>query len=559
MSREFIAILIIALILFQCDFEETNQVDLRPAVPSVTNIKISDIDNSNTSSDLTVTFTEPTDKSVIAEYQLVIVPIAGFEEITLEIVRRNDKGNYFKIPVGRAEEHVRLSDDVKDLFGNALIEETNYIAFVLSISADNGYNDKLSSNSNVFKLSRFATAVSNISLLDVGNTNSPSDLRVEFSEPVNNTSILEYRLLVTARDFMLTPEVAIQAEEGEYISFEKGSGEYAKELPDNLQTIDGVNIREENELALHILSIPDGVAANESSLSQAVGFTLKNESFIKTISTNFNGNGGIIIANNGEILVTNLGSVNSPQGQGITIFDPVSQTIEKIPTSFRGGFGGAAEGDGVFFASAKEPIVLYYDLIADELEIFYSSPGTGPKLETATDVAILNGSKFVAACNGVYNLAESAFNDNIEIRPVQTVGLSCPVNLEFNGQGHAFILNRQSNTIQYTPTFFQDGSTTTLVTFPDLVTSISFSLERDRLYAITEAGKLYEVNYRTKTYELIAGSDGAIQDGAALQAGILRPHYLAVSDADDAIYFTDWASDEGSIQNVVLKKFEFKR
>ncbi|MCR9254231.1 MAG: hypothetical protein NXI20_27710 [bacterium] len=557
MFKKLTYLILSAAIFMQCDFENDNTVELKPQVGSVSSINISDIGSTNTSSDLSISFIAPNDESSILEYQLVVVAIDEFEEISLNTVIRANNSAFYRIPVQGDYTDLTLDASISDISNNPLLEEVNYIAFILSVSNDNSLDSKLSTNSNVFKLSNKATPVSNVTVLDIGNFNSTEDINITFQEPVNNSSIGGYRLFITNADFNMTAEIADQADEDEYIAVDKGEGNYSLSVPVGLQTVDGSVIEEDSDLAVHILSLPDGQAAEESSISNPIPFTLLNESFIKTVATNLKGNGGIIVANNGKIVISNLGTLESPNGQGFSVYDPFTETLDKTPTSFRGTYGGAAWGTGVYMATASEPNVLFYDLADESLSFFFS----GNPLETPTDVATLGGTRFFADCDGLFEVRVSSFTGNFELTSLQPSSalLRCPINLEFNSSGNAFVLNRASADVLFAQNIFADNTLSTLVTLPDIAAAISYSPERDRLYAITQVGKIYEINYRTQSYELIAGSDGTVQDGLALQAGILRPYYLAVSDLEDAIYFTDLETIDGDNEAVILKKFQFKR
>lgn len=550
------------LALMGCEFQNQEPQQASLLLPKVTNVKIVDAGNSNTPADLQISF-QTNDSDNVSEYRLVAVPMKLLGEISLSLVEQREISAYPLIELNQSTENLSLGDNqANDLLGNPIAEDSVYFGFILSVSASPAHQHTLSTPSNLFNYSSIANPVKNITIFDVDNSNSASDIKVAFDEPVNNLGISEYRLFVTSANHDLSLSELSGADPNQYYTFDPGEGTYAIELSDSFRTIDGTSIEEENALAVYILSAADGEVAQHPALSLPSAFILKNEPFIKTIDTVFAGNGGVIISSSGLVLVGNLGSnLTNPTGDGLYSYDPGTNEVIIVSSTFPAGHGGSNYGAGkMLVVGADVPVIYEVDLSNNELNPY--NIAYFDRIGIPTDIEEFSGSNspgFISGSEGIFRIEFGGSGPGAFQKQIDNPAVSYPVNIEIGAFNECFVINHNSKEILYSPNVLSDGTLQTLLSLPSIVESISYSAKRDRLYAITTGGRIYEINHTTKSYGVIAGSQGTVQDGKAIDSGIRQPAYLAVSDQENRIYFTDRTVKDRSSQLVNLRYLEFSR
>ncbi|MEQ8473827.1 MAG: hypothetical protein RIC35_21705 [Marinoscillum sp.] len=550
------------LALIGCEFQNQEPQQTSLLLPKVTNVKIVDAGNANTPADLIISFHSNSSENV-AEYRLIAVPMKLLGEISLTQVEQREISAYPLIEQNSSTENLRLGDSpANDILGNPMMEDSVYFGFILSVSASSGYQNTLSTPSNLFNYSSIANPVKNITVFDVGNANDPSDIKVTFNEPVNNLGIAEYRMFVTSADSDVSITELSSASTNQYYSLTPGKETYTIKLSDSFKAFDGTSLEEEIPLSTYILSVSDGDVAQHPALSLPSNFILKNDPFIMTVDTAFAGNGGIIISNSGLVLIGNLGSnLTNPTGDGLFSFNPATNQFRIISSTFPAGHGGSNYGVGkMLIIGADVPEIYEVDLSTHELNPYNIAYFN--KIGIPTDIEEFSGSNspgFISGSEGIFRIEIGGSGPGAFQKQIDNPVISYPINIEIGVSNECFVINHNSKELLYSPNVLTEGTLQPLLSLPSIIVSISYSSQRDRLYAITTGGRIYEINHTTKTYEAIGGSQGTIQDGKAINSGIRQPAYLAVSDQENRIYFTDRTVRDRSSQIVNLRYLEFPR
>ncbi|MCR9250463.1 MAG: hypothetical protein NXI20_08555 [bacterium] len=550
--KVIIVLIVMTLTVTCCEFQNNEDITKKEFVGAVSNVVVQDVGNSGNPSDLKVSFDSAPNENEIASYQIFIVQTDEFVGFSIDHIISQGLEPAEIILTSGLNNDIRLAESTLDISGNALEPDESYFLYILSVSTDQSKGNSLSLNSNIFSYSDFTSPVTDICIKDIGNSNSHQDIYIEFSEPINRSAISGYKLLITENSFLLNQGLASNAPDSTFLYLEPGQLNYNIQIPETLKNIDGSIIRENQGYSVYLLSIADGVGANQNTLSEAVNFTIENTKYVQTISSQFEGNGGIVVAY--KVFVYNLGSLSNPNGSGVKLIDPESGDINILLTPFSGATGGSAWGNGSYICTANRQI--YFLDEQNRYDLFFS----GPPLTLTTDLEVRSFTRFVADCSGIYTVAEgpTGFIELRDLYPKSEL-LTCPINLEFGYQNSAFIVNNRSKEIIYTGEFgMENAEFIELLTLPETIASITFSKSRNKLYAATEDGYIYEINYLSRTFEKVAGGP-KIQDGVAELAGITRPYSIAVDEARNCLYFTDLSTQPASNGRVVLRKLGFER
>ena len=123
------------------------------AVLPATNLILDDVTNFGDGRDLELRFTAPADETTVAEYRVFIVKAANAAAFTTSAAASVPAGRSTTVGTGVAERVVGLAADARDTDGDAIVEGSTYVAFVLSVSASStAQGDTLSAVSNELPL-----------------------------------------------------------------------------------------------------------------------------------------------------------------------------------------------------------------------------------------------------------------------------------------------------------------------------------------------------------------------------------------------------------------------
>lgn len=239
---------------------------------AVTNVHVDDISNFNDGRDVQVTFNRATNEDRILEYRIIVVKAAQANGFTLASANAVPASNYTSVSKTGANLSKVLYSHSRDAFGEIIREGVDYRVFVLSVSRGGNHElNSLSAPSAVFNLtnSTALNVVTNVIAEDVGNAGDGSDLQVRFNKLANETSLLEYRIMVVrtanANTFDLT--TANNVSSNNYTRVAKTGSNITQRLHSFSRDVHGNVIRPDESYRVFVLSVSNsGVERNTLSL-----------------------------------------------------------------------------------------------------------------------------------------------------------------------------------------------------------------------------------------------------------------------------------------------------
>jgi len=120
---------------------------------SVNKPRAYDIGNSNTASDIQISFIADPEQQFVDEYRIFFIPIDTTESFTVEQALSLPEESYAHVNIGDSLNIIQIQEDLKDINGDDIIGNTGYFVSVLSV-ADSVYSiiSALSSYSRKFYL-----------------------------------------------------------------------------------------------------------------------------------------------------------------------------------------------------------------------------------------------------------------------------------------------------------------------------------------------------------------------------------------------------------------------
>jgi len=120
---------------------------------SVSNIIGADIANNANASDISVSFQKAVNENTIDEYRVIIVPVSFVSSFDLQVAQSLYSNSFTSINQSGTNVNVTLNSNIRDAQGNPIVENIDYVVYVLSVANTNNSNtDFLSGPSPSFKL-----------------------------------------------------------------------------------------------------------------------------------------------------------------------------------------------------------------------------------------------------------------------------------------------------------------------------------------------------------------------------------------------------------------------
>jgi len=128
-------------------------INLQSYPKSVNKPRAFDLGNSNTASDIQLTFISDPEQQFVNEYRVFIIPIDTTEGFTTEYALSLSEERYVVVNIGDSLNSIQIQESQKDINGNDIIGNTGYFVSILSV-ADSVYSitSPLSSFSRKFYL-----------------------------------------------------------------------------------------------------------------------------------------------------------------------------------------------------------------------------------------------------------------------------------------------------------------------------------------------------------------------------------------------------------------------
>ncbi len=248
-----------------------------------------------------ITFDKVSAENLINSYRLIFVKETQSIGFNLDSAN-NVNENYCTViqPTGNNCSFTDFAQSFKDkkwrCAGQRRIE---YKAFVLTVSDTINTNvNALSAPSNIIKMTVPVMFATSVIAEDIGILGSEVDLQVSFNKSMNESGILEYRLIAVrlSDTAVLNPDSLLDLENTHFVSIQPTGNDILTIFNAGILDKDGQPILEEIPYKVYVLSVANLITADESKLS--------NPSNIITLSTPDYLKAGQISGNN--IIYTNL-------------------------------------------------------------------------------------------------------------------------------------------------------------------------------------------------------------------------------------------------------------
>jgi len=228
-----------------------------------------DIGNNNNGSDLNVAFDKAADETRVSEYRIIVVQTPDAATFDLDAANAVSSANYKSVLPSGSNHSSALSTTAKDKDGNLIIRGISYKVFVLHVADGTNANINSLKVSNELTLHTPAHRAQNVKAFDVWDHNDGSDMEVSFDKAVDESTVIEYRIIVVksadAPGFKVNAASAVTA--GNYTSITPNGSDVTQTMAVDAKDKDGDLIVNNVEYVVFILSIADGTIADVNNLS----------------------------------------------------------------------------------------------------------------------------------------------------------------------------------------------------------------------------------------------------------------------------------------------------
>lgn len=238
---------------------------------AVTNLQVSDVSNFSDGRDLQVSFNKVPDEYMIQEYRIMVVKAAQANSFTLAAANNISSSNYTSVAKTGSNISRTLSATSTDAYGDLIREGVDYRVFVLSVSAGGNTANALSGASQTIRLTNntVVDTVSNVVAEDIANAGDGSDMQVRFNKLPNESTLLEYRIMVVKSDqansFDLNTANNVNA--NNYTRVTKTGSNITQRLTSTARDVHGNLIRPSEAYKVFVLSVSN-VSSDRNTLSQ---------------------------------------------------------------------------------------------------------------------------------------------------------------------------------------------------------------------------------------------------------------------------------------------------
>lgn len=241
-----------------------------------TNVLAADVADNSNGSDLNVSFDAGSNESTIDEYRIMAVPNGMVSSFTLGAAQAVIAGDYTAVTPNASPNYSQvLSNTATDVAGNAVTNGQPYRLFILAIAdGTNATGDSLSAPSDTVTLFIPNSPASAVSGVDIDDTGNGSDLQVNFTAAANETGVGSYRVLIVkdanAGSFDAAAAQAVPISSYSSVT-PTGASSYQEPLTFAAADVDGDFIVSGEPYQIFVMSIADGVNANNDTLSAPSG------------------------------------------------------------------------------------------------------------------------------------------------------------------------------------------------------------------------------------------------------------------------------------------------
>lgn len=555
-----IAILIFLFLTLFINSCEDKEPEIAVSVKAISGLQVSDVSNSGNASDIQVSFQKAENESQISEYRLMVVS-TEYDGV-LDVVKGSSLSNdlYESIASTGSDITFNLSPESKTIEGEELLEDQFYIIFIMSVSNGIETNtNRLSAPSTSFRITNRSDKARDPFLMDAGNNQNASDFQLSFLQASDEDRVFSYRVLLVksekAEDYSIEQAESLSVRQ--YVEVSADGTDKIVNFPANFLDTDRNPIRENQPYKSIVLSVEDGTNALRKELSRASNeLALENISFVRTISGEFQGTGGLTYHPNGYLVSGNTsGFFNADNGNG-TYKIELDGSITHQTLSLQGCKGNDYHPQkGVIFQVTNNGIFTIFDTGA-------SLPFAGT--DNITDVTVAqDGSFFVSTCEppkvfhythnpifGGYFPLEIGFENNSN-------AINCLRYIDLDNNGFPIILNFNDNRLYkiLQASLADPPSVFAELSFGEKFVSMVYVSPRNAVYATTSQNRIIKIDELKGEISHVAGQGvPKIVDGALESSSFIRPVNITVSSDGNTLYVLDEVNNAQGI--VIARKIE---
>ena len=401
-------------------------------------------------------------------------------------------------------------------------------------------------------------AVTNVSVVDLGNVANASDLRISFNVSINENAVSGYQAyVVKASDvgsFGLSVAESLSA--NRYVSISKTGQNITTFLRAELLDAAGNPITEGESYVVYILALADGTNTTANQLANPSNpIILANSYYLEIMVEMPIGTGGVEVDGDGNIYCSDFGSalLGGTPGRFVYKVTPNSET-SIFASGLNGASGNTFGPDGSFYQSNIAGGSVSVITTTGQVSNFVSGM-SGP-------VGIVfdkHGNLYVANCGD--NTVKKVDTDGQVTTFASGTIFNCPNGITIDNEGNLYVANfSSSNVVKIDP----QGSTSVFASFSGNNNGHITFFEGNLYVVARAANQIYKVDLEGNS-QLIAGSGTrGHTEGDALDANLSLPNDLMFSPDGQYLYINDTKPLTGtpassSLQPTFLKRMGFKR
>lgn len=237
---------------------------------TASNIRITDIDNFNNGRDIKIQFYKPFNEPEVLEYKVVIVPSSNGGTFTIDSAKAVLNSNSFSVPVINKNIDTVMNAAAKDVYGNLIISQIAYKAFIVSLpNLITSFDTLMSEASNDLTLNRTNFKAGQLTVISTKVPAGSYNLNVDFNAAPSETGILNYRLFfIQEKDSIsFTVDSANLVLPVNYITINKtGTAQNLNYQSNLVKTRKGDVLKPFEKYQTVLMSVADTVNTNVSSL-----------------------------------------------------------------------------------------------------------------------------------------------------------------------------------------------------------------------------------------------------------------------------------------------------
>ncbi|WP_237167899.1 copper amine oxidase N-terminal domain-containing protein [Paenibacillus yonginensis] len=258
------------------------------SVAAVSNLALRDAGDYGDGRDLSVSFTRPGNDANISGYRVFIVKTSNASSFSLSAANATSSSYYTAVgKSGSSTLNVTLNAGSRDTSGDLIRNGVSYTAFVLSVSNQSLYANKLSSPSAALTLNTVNTAPVVNWLNDVSDYGDGRDLQINFTRSADESKVAYYRIFVVksgnAGSFSLNSANSVSS--GRYYDVGKtGNSSISTILPSNMKDVQGSAVTTGVSYRVFVMAVSNNPSLYPNLLSAPSSLLTLNNNAITAVS-----------------------------------------------------------------------------------------------------------------------------------------------------------------------------------------------------------------------------------------------------------------------------------